>query len=240
MDIYDQKQFRRLLVENGIIVIDDGIFVYKSGFIGTAYINKEALAPLGADVVNNCLFSMAQNALDQGLNFRSDTKVVLIIGPAYGAISYPPLVAFYLRALFPNIKFITARTELDAQGNHFIPDKLKDLYVMADEYVITEDIVNKGTTIIEVSSLLPDTVNSVICLVDRDNNSAEKLIIEKFYPFLSIDMNQVDPRIDSSLLKSTKKINTVLGKGKIWVNEFGQPPYGDDVDFSTSSLFKQK
>ena len=237
MEVYSQKIFRQILSDNGVIATDD-IFVYKSGFIGTAYINKEALAPLGADVVNNCLCGMTQNALDNGLHFRSDTKVVLIIGPAYGAISYPPIVAFYLRALFPQIKFITARTELNSNGKHFIPEKLNPLFTMADEYIIVEDIVNKGTTITEVCALLPDAVNCVICLADRGNNSAEKLTIYNFYPFISVNMEQFDPRVDSSLLKSGKIINTVLGKGKMWVEEFGQPPYSDEVDFSSFKLFK--
>ncbi|MDP2090574.1 MAG: hypothetical protein Q8K30_03155 [Candidatus Gracilibacteria bacterium] len=237
MNIFNQKDFRNLLSENNIVVTE-GIFVYKSGFIGTAYINKEALAPLGADIVNSCLCSMTQNALDKELNFKPDTKTVLIIGPAYGAISYPPIVAFYLRALYPSVKFVTSRTEVDSYGRHFIPEKLNQLYVMADEYIIVEDIVNEGTTIREVSALLPDVVNSVICLVDRGNNNSKDLGIEKFYPFLSVDMESFDPRVNPSLLNSGKKINTVLGKGKIWVEQFGQPPYGENVDFSKFSLFK--
>lgn len=237
MEVYAQKKFKSILSENGVIATDD-IYVYKSGFIGDAYINKEALAPLGANVVSNCLCGMTQNALDHGLSFKSDTKTVLIIGPAYGAISYPPIVAFYLHALFPKIKFITARTELNTNGKHFIPEKLNSLFAMADEYIIVEDIVNEGTTIAEVKALLPDVVNSVICLADRGQNSAEKLGINNFYPFLSVKMDKFDPRMDCSLLKSGRKINTVLGKGKMWVEEFGQPPYSDDVNFSTFSLFK--
>ncbi len=237
MEVYNLKTFKQILADNAVIATDD-IYVYKSGFIGNAYINKEALAPLGANVVSNCLCGMTQNALDNGLSFKSDTKNVLIIGPAYGAISYPPTVAFYLHALFPKIKFITARTELNSNGKHFIPEKLNPLFVMADEFIIVEDIVNQGTTIHEVVALLPDLVNSVICLADRGNNVAKDLGINNFYPFLSVEMEQFDPRVNPSLLNSGRQINTVLGKGKMWVEAFGQPPYGDDVDFSTFSLFK--
>ena len=236
MNIFDYKHFKKLLVENEIVVTDAGIFVYKSGFIGDVYINKEALALLGADVVNNCLISMTHNALYEGLSFSKDTKTVLLIGPAYGAIAYPPIVAFYLRSLFPDIKFLTARTQLDSNEKHYIPDKLKSLYDMADEYIIIEDIVNKGTTIKEVSLLLPKKVHSAMCLVDRGDNDAKELGIENFYPFLSIHMEMFDPRINPSLFDSGMKINTILGKGKTWVEQFGQPPYGSNVDFSAFPL----
>ncbi|MDD2871512.1 MAG: phosphoribosyltransferase family protein [Candidatus Gracilibacteria bacterium] len=181
---------------------------------------------------------MANQAISSFLSFDDEVKNVLVIGPANGAISYAPIVSSYLQKYFRTIKFRHGRTQLDKNDKHYIAEKHKALIDISDTFIIVEDIVNQGTTIKEVSAILPKQVNSVLCLVDRGNNSAENLGIEQFFPFLRVNMDQYDPRKNASLFESEMKINTTLGKGNIWVEQFGQPPYGDDVDFSTFSLLK--
>jgi orotate phosphoribosyltransferase len=233
----NSNDFKELLAMLNVVVTGN-IFVYKSGFIGTAYVNKEELALQGGPVINSCVISMAQNAYFKNMKFDPDVKTVLLIGPAYGAIGYPYPVSEYLSKYYPNIVFIPGRTQLDNKGNHYIPEKFKEKYFDCDEFIILEDIINAGTTIKEVSSLLPKRVHSTICLVDRGNNTATKLGIENFFPFISINMDMFDPRIDPSLFNSGLQINTELGKGKLWLEQLGLPPYSDDADFSAFSLFK--
>lgn len=238
MKLYSQNEFLALLAAWNIVV-ENEIFVYKSHKVGRAYINKDGLAKLGVIVVNNCLKSMTQNAIDNGLTFNSsEHKTVLIIGPAYGAIGYPPVVAEYLAESFPDTMFITGRTELDGNGKHYIPKKLQLLFDEADTYIIAEDIVNGGTTVREVSKLLSKKVHSVICLADRGKNTIESLGIDAFFPFIKVDMEEYDPRTNPLILNGNLKVNTELGKGKKWVKEFGQPPYTIGHDFSSFPILK--
>lgn len=241
MYLFSKNDFKNLLA-SWSVVVENEIFVYKSGKIGRAYINKDKLAHLGVQIVNNCLRSMTQNAIDNGLAFNPRKNVtVLVIGPAYGAIGYPSVVAEYLADNFPDTKFTTGRTQLDENGKHYIPEKLQLLYEEADTYVIAEDIVNEGTTVREVSKLLSKkVVHSVICLADRGDNYAETLGVESFFPFIRVDMEQYDPRVDSSLFNTTLEINTILGKGKMWVEQFGRPPYNEGTDFSSFPLFEDE
>jgi orotate phosphoribosyltransferase len=97
--VLDLEGFKDVLAAANAVV-EDAIFVYKHGTIGTAYVNKEALADLGASVVNSCLRGMAQNAIAQGLELSDfNGRRIGVIGPAYGAISYPPIVAMYLKKI---------------------------------------------------------------------------------------------------------------------------------------------
>lgn len=237
-EIYSQEEFKALLAVNNLVVTGE-IFVYKSGFIGEAYINKDDLALLGVKVINNCLRGAVNNAFLSFLNFDLNVKNVLVIGPAYGAIAYAPVVAEQLQDLYGDkITFRPARTQLDKDNKHYFHEKHANLISMSDTFIIIEDIVNEGTTIREVSALLPKQVHSAICLVDRGENTPNGLGIGEFYPFLSVDMNSTDPRVDPSLFDSGMKINTVLGKGKLWVEMFGKPPYAPGTDFSCFSLLK--
>jgi len=216
-------------------VVDNGHFVYKAGTHGSAYINKEKFPFLGALNLEKILIEAAENAARNGLDFKGDASVG-VIGPAMGATPYPLTLAIAFEKLFPGTKFFPARTELepdrDGKKIHLIPDKLAADYRNRD-FIIFEDIVNNGTTIREVTKLFSGIarVKAAICIADRGGQTAGSLGISEYYPWLRVDMTQYDAK-DCPICAQGTPINTILGKGKVWVNLFGQPPYPEDKDFS--------
>ncbi len=236
------KQFTELLSRINCVKTGE-IFIYKSGFIGTAYVDKEELSKAGGSCLNQCLRGMIKAAIDNSMVLNANIKTIAVIGPAYGAINYAPVVAEYLEEHFPlDIVCIPTRTQLDADGNHMIPSKLYPVYENADCLLIAEDVANGGTTIKEVNNLVvklfEKRVDIAMCLVHRGKNTVSSLGIGQFFPFLDIDMQMFDPRVDPSIFDSGMKINVDLGKGAKWVEEFGEPPYEKGADFSGFSLFK--
>jgi orotate phosphoribosyltransferase len=216
-------------------VIDNDHFVYKAGTHGAAYINKERFPFLGARNLENILIEVAQNAVRNGLDLSGETSVG-IIGPAMGATPYPLTLAIAFEKLLPGLLFFPARTELetdrDGKRTHIIPEKLAADYKDSC-FIIFEDIVNNGTTIREVNQLFSKIgrVKAAICIVDRGGQNSQSLGVSQYYPWLRVDMTQYDAK-DCPLCKSGTRVNTVLGKGKVWINLFGQPPYAADKDFS--------
>jgi orotate phosphoribosyltransferase len=216
-------------------VIDNDHFVYKAGTHGSAYINKERFPFLGARNLEKILFEVAESAVRNGLDLRGE-KSVGIIGPAMGATPYPLTIAVALEKIFPDTVFFPARTELetdkDGKRTHMIPDKLAADY-KGKSFIIFEDIVNNGTTIREVSELFSHIgkVLAAFCIIDRGGQNTQSLGIPAYYPWLRVDMSQYDAK-DCPLCKSGTPVNTVLGKGKVWANLFGQPPYPPGRDFS--------
>lgn len=230
-----KEEFEKLLEEIHAIVTGQ-MFAYKANpTIGNAYINKERLPLLGGTRMNEILFSAVMNAEKEGLKFEATTKTVVVVGPAYGAINYAPIIAEMIEELY-DVRAIPTRTELDRTNDklHVIPEKLKGLYEEANEFIIIEDIVNGGTTIEQVRDLIRKHINetkkiSALCLVDRGkNNSSESMDIEAFYPFLKVDMKVYDPRTDEGiefLNNSGLVMNIQLGKGKQFIEKYGPGPY---------------
>jgi orotate phosphoribosyltransferase len=216
-------------------VVDNDHFVYKAGTHGSAYINKERFPFLGARNLENILIEVAQNAVRNGLDLGGETSIG-IIGPAMGATPYPLTLAIAFEKLFPELTFFPARTELetdrDGKRTHIIPEKLAADYKDSC-FIIFEDIVNNGTTIREVNELFSKIgrVKAALCIVDRGGQNCQTLGVSQYYPWLRVDMTQYDAR-DCPLCKRGTPVNTVLGKGKVWTNLFGQPPYPADKDFS--------
>ncbi len=246
------KDPKKILAESGAIISGDH-FVYKAGTHGEAYINKEKFAMMGALKLKEVI----DNAASAIIRFNSSDKEVGIAGPAMGAITYALTMAVALeeyyelqkvkddltlngkttRNFYPEL-FFPARTELkeDSTGKriHVIPEKLKADYE-GKSFIIFEDIVNNGTTIREVKELLEKEVNAriigVICIADRGGQTAKSLGVEQYSPLMRVNMAQ-HKAIECPLCAKGVPINTVLGKGKNWVNLFGQPPYKSGTDFS--------
>jgi len=208
-------------------LIDGDHFVYKAGTHGAAYINKEKFPFVGALNLTRLIGEVATKAVNQGLNLGG-AKSVGIIGPAMGAIPYSLTLAEAFEKLISGVIFFPARTELKEgeTGNkiHVIPDKQKDLY-RNSIFVISEDITNNGTTIREVRKLFESELGvrvvAAVCFVDRGGQTANSLGIDQYFPLLRVDMEQRDVRKHQCpLCKEGKPINTVLGKGKRWVELF--------------------
>jgi orotate phosphoribosyltransferase len=216
-------------------VVDNDHFVYKAGTHGSGYINKERFPFLGARNLEKILSEVAENAVRNGLDLTGE-KSVGIIGPAMGATPYPLTIAIAFEKLFPDIIFFPARTELETDANgkrtHIIPEKLAADY-KSRSFIIFEDIVNNGTTIREVNELFSKIgkVRAALCIVDRGGQDTQSLGITEYYPWLRVNMEQHDAK-DCPLCRNSVPVNTVLGKGKVWVNLFGQPPYPADRNFS--------
>jgi orotate phosphoribosyltransferase len=232
-----KKKFKKIL-ENIDSIVTNQIFAYKAeNTVGNAYINKEKLAELGATTVNDILKSVVKNALKKGFNLEKHTNTVLVIGPAYGAINYASIVAQAIeKQTKGKVKAIASRTELDRTNDklHVIPDKLMEIYKMADEIIIIEDIVNAGSTIIQVRDIVKEKISadikiSAFSLVDRGtNNTNKKLAIKSFYPFLKVDMKVYNLTTEEGINFINNcgyKMNTSLGKGKGFVEKYGEGPY---------------
>lgn len=218
-----------------------GHFVYKAGHNhGNLYINKERFPDMGARKLVELIRQVGINALDSGLDFGSAKKIG-IIGPAYGAIPFSLTLAAYLEEQRPDILFFPARTQLvkDSKGKeyHIIPEKLQKDY-QNGTFILHEDIVNKGTTMREVKILFKHAVSANIiaatCFADRGGQTAESLGIKQYYPYFAKKLEQHDIREKPCpQCQAGIPITTDLGKGKRWVAMFGQPPYPEDMDFST-------
>ena len=220
-------------------VVEDH-FVFKAGFMhGNLYINKEVFSFLGALNLIELIKKMVNNAVRQGLQF-GNAKEIGVIGPAYGAIPFALTVAGFLEGHFPKIKFFPARTELkDKNGRkvHYLPDKLIKNY-LGKVFIGIEDIVNNGTTGREVKNVFikqaSAKVSTFLCFVNRSDQTAETLGIDSFYPLMNPTLEQYDVRTGQCpLCAAGIPINVELGKGAEWVKMFGQPPYSQNIDFSS-------
>lgn len=228
----NKKDVKAMLLSKKAVVTGDH-FVYKKGTHGSDYIDKEAFVDLGARNLSSIIRFVGLNAirhLDIG-----EEKEIGVIGPAYGAIPFALTLADFFEFFF-GIKFFPARTELTDKKVHIIPEKLRSSY-KKKAFIIFEDIVNNGTTTREVKALFEQQVSARIiaasCFVDRGGQTAGTLGISQYYPMLRVDMEQVDVREETcSLCEQGVPINIELGKGKRWVEMFGQPPYPKGKDFS--------
>ena len=215
-----------------------GHFVYKSWFHGPGYINKEKFAMLNIKKLDNILVTMVGNAVILGGVSFKPGKVVTVIGPAYGAIGYAHPVALTLSGYFPETIFRPGRTQLDDKGKHYIPEKLIDNYLDTDILVAVEDVVNKGTTIREINLLFQKILgigfSTALAIANRGGQTDESMGLLEYHPLFDINMAQFDPRVSEELEEINKlpEINTVLGKGKGWIEMFGRGPYPADRDFS--------
>ena len=239
-----------ILAKSAAMISNDH-FVYKALHNhGGAYIDKEKFAEVGSSNQVEMINKVGSNALGKGLKFPGEEGLkypkVLEIGvlaPAYGALFLPLTLGAYFENVTHNIKFFPARSELRPDPKdankfiHVIPDKRKSYYE-GKGFIIFEDIINEGTTVREVKKLFQNEVGgnvfAAVCFVDRGGQTAETLGVEQYYPLKRIDMTQFDVRSDEGcpLCKAGKPINTILGKGKAWVEMFGQPPYPPGKDFS--------
>lgn len=220
--------------------IRSGHLVYNGGEHGTYYIDKERFCLAFAGTLQTVIEQAAVNAIRGGL-FVKGERSVGVIGPAFGAIPYAFSLACVLEKYIYGVRFFSAHTELEVKYSgrkmHVIPRKLLGMYE-GKSFIILKDIVNAGTTIKEVSQLLrveaKAQVLAAICLVDRGGQTAESLGIEKYFPLHRVKMEKHDPRsLDGCpLCKAGMPITLDLGKGKEWVNLFGQPPYPENQDFS--------
>ena len=221
-------------------IVKNSHFVYKAGTHGGVYINKEMFVLAGARKIQGCLSNLGMRAWREGLNLTAYEEVV-IVGPAKGAIGYAPLLAFNLETYHHNvikhpITCIFSRTDLDENGSHIIPDKLLETYG-GRPCILIEDIVNNGITIREVAGVIRKRTGAKIIaalgLVDRSEkgHTAEGLGVPFYLPYSQMPMPQFEPS-ECPLCAEGVPINTMLGKGKKWVDLFGQPTYAQGTDFS--------
>jgi hypothetical protein len=208
------------------------------------YIDKERFSETGATDMVQLIEGAGENALQQGLILPdlSDAPEIGVIAPAYGALMYPLVLAAYLEKMTGR-KFFPARTEAFPDPTN--PDKLihrvpkkRLAYYRGKYYILFDDIVNNGTTYHEVKPLFESEevdghVFAGICVYDRGNQTAESLNVGQYFPFRRGFMKQHDLKLEPCPdCQKGIPIDTVLGKGKAWVNMFGQPPYPPDMDFS--------
>lgn len=246
----DPEYVKSLLFRAHVYV--KGLFIYKSGMFGHIYMDKECLADLGGSEMEYLLKGVAEKAfLDEEMSFSENTKIVTVIGPSYGASGYPISVCAYLENAFREWKIIfrPGKTQLvknDATGKdrHYFPDKLIERYADSDAFMITEDIINSGTTVREVGALVREifgrSIKHVFCIGNRGGQTAQSIGTERLYALVDEKINQYDPRTSEGLeiLNNSGEINTKLGKGKLWVDLFGQPPYPAGTDFSAFGFEK--
>ena len=227
-----------------VAAFSQGHFVYKSGLHGDKYIDKERLGKLGGIKMHRILTEVAKNAVyNNGLDFEAKTNI-LVVCPAYGAIHYSMPICLYLEEFFQrkNVIFRPGRTQIlekqDGSKEHYFPEKLIDIYAESDEFVVVEDIVNMGSTIREVNALTLKTfgkpVTRAFSIVSRGGQTAKSMGLKEYHPLLDVLLPQYDPRTHEGLAMVNKlgMINTKLGKGKGWVEMFGQPLYAKGKDFS--------
>lgn len=222
----------------GAQAIMRGHFVYKSGKHGPLYIDKLRFGEIGVEHLHTIINAVVDNAVVfGGLDFPEGITV-RVVGPAYGAIGYALPVALRLADLFPMTKFVVGFTQLDENGKQSLPQKLVDLYAGTDMFVLIDDIVNSGTTVREVGTLLRRYFGKGIthCLsaVSRGGQKSDGLNVETFNPLIDVIFAQYDPRMPEELaeINELPAIDTILGKGKMWIDLFGPGPYEPGTDFS--------
>lgn len=220
--------------------VAEGHFVYKALHNhGAGYIDKDMFPFIGGQNLVELLEAEAENALDAGLNLSVYKEAVLIL-PAYGAIKYGlPIAAYLEKKTGTRIFVVETEVERDGTGKryHVIPDNIKKR-IKGLPVFSKEDIVNAGTTLREIHTLIKRELDvdifAALSTIDRGGQTAESLGISSYYPFMRIDMTQYDVRSPGGCLLCQKgiPINIDLGKGEGWVKKFGQPPYPPDMDFS--------
>jgi orotate phosphoribosyltransferase len=216
-----------------------GHFVYKALHNhGAGYIDKDKFPLIGASNFSDVLEATAERALLMGLDLSSSKKFGLLL-PAYGAIKMGLTAAAYLeRRTGTQIIVFETEVERDEKGKryHIIPDNTKKM-IMDIPLLGFEDIVNAGTTLREINDLawkeLMARIKAALSIIDRGGQNTRTLGIDGYYPYMRINMEQHDVREKvCPLCAAGIPIDTELGKGRGWVEMFGQPPYPPDMDFS--------
>ncbi len=128
--------------------------------------------------------------------------------------------------------------ETDVAGKkvHVIPEKFHVAY-QGKPFIIVEDIVNNGTTIREGKAVCVKQVDgeviAALSIAERGGQTTESLGVPQFFPLMRVNMVQYDvKKAVCPLCEAGIPINTILGKGKRWIELFGQPPYNPRADFS--------
>ncbi len=219
--------------------VAEGHFVYKRRYMhGKAYIDKDQFPFIGAQNLVEILEAEVEEALRMGLEL-GDYREVALLTPAYGAIKLGlPTAACLEKRTGKRILVVETEVERDENGKryHIIPENQKKR-IFGLPVIGKEDIVNNGTTLLELKGLvereLQSEVIAAMCIVDRGGQTTETLGIRGFYPYKRLDMTQYDVREEGCpLCREGVPINTDLGKGVEWIKMFGQPPYPPDMDFS--------
>ncbi len=231
---------KKLLFQSEAVISGEH-FVYKSGKHGSDYIDKERFSFIGATELVAIIEEIGRKAEESGMKIEL-SSMTGIIGPAEGAVLFPLTLAKYFesrirtqKGFFHDVKYFPAKTSVNSDGYHYIKEKLISYYY-GKNFIIFEDIVNGGTTIREVCHLLRNKLNAkvlaALCFIDRGGQTAASLGIPQYFPGLRMNMSQYSAK-ECPLCKKGVPINSHLGKGKKWIDLFGQPPYDPKTDFSS-------
>lgn len=229
----------KMLESTGAVA--EGHFVYKlMNMHGFAYIDKDRFPLVGAFNYCQILEAEADKAVDEGLgDLLSGIKKVALVVPAYGAIKQGlPLAAQIERRTGTRVIVFETEVERDGDGKryHVIPENMREM-VGGLPIIGADDITNNGKTNEELKPLIKKVLDSeliaFLATVDRGGQTAESLGLRGYFPYLRIQMDQHDCKIGPCpKCLAGVPINTDLGKGRIWVDKFGQPPYPSDMNFS--------
>lgn len=229
-----KSPFEKTLAEINAILLNQ-IFVYeKPNLVGNTYIGKKHIVKLGATKLNNIIRSIVSYASLSGFKLEKTTRKVTVIGSACDSISHTPLIAEAIESYDSHITAFATRTELDRDNDkiHVIPSKLMEIYADADEFIIIKSLVGNDTTVSQIISILkekfPDKEISVFALFNTGNYSAEKLKIKTLFSLLEVDIKVYDITTEEGiefLNNSGLVMNTQLGKGKAFIEEYGEGPY---------------
>ena len=187
-----KEEIARLLIENNALQFSLGKpFHYASGLSGPLYCDNRRLLSI-VDARGQIIRAFAKTIKNSGASFD------LVAGLATGGIPYGVLIADYLKK-----PFIYIRKKVKGYG---IKRKVEGLWNKGDQIIVIEDLVNQGTSLVEMASLAREEgmkVNSCFCIVDYQMRKARDCLEKEKYTLYSLTDFQTI--IDQAL--SLKKIN---------------------------------
>lgn len=150
-----------------------GDFTLKSGAKSEYYID------LRESTFDHDLFHEIVELIRKELE-KKDIRVgcnkIAIAGVPYGVVPIAAAVAFVMK-----LPYFPVRKEAKPYGNTQVSDQLKD-----HEFVLIEDVMSSGSSIIETIKKLEDRkISTVIVVADREAGGTEN--IKAQYPDISVE-----------------------------------------------------
>lgn len=210
-------------------VIDGDHFVYTSGQHGSAYVNKDNL--LKDPEISWWLMKILADWVRQ----EYADSIDIVIGPVQaGSIVAHDLAERLNKASSIAEQYVAGSPRrqgrplsvyADKDGDDFVIKRGFDKDIPGKDVLIAEDILTTGSTVQKVIRRvreLDGRVLGVVALCNRGDVTAEALEVQKLFSLMDVSMAKYD-RAACPLCRDHVPINTVLGHGRAYVAEHGQP-----------------
>ena len=211
----DNQAIMQILIDVGAIITNSHI-VYTSGRHGSAYINKDALY-LHTEMTSKLCKLMAEE-------YDAD-QVDVVVGPVIGGVVLSQWLAHHLNARRSSGETLSIYAGKEGEGadKQFIIKRGYESHIPNKNVVVVEDLLVTGGSALKVVEYVKSLKGKVLGLSALGNRGGVKPEDVGNVPIKALINISLDswPEEECPLCKEKVPINTVVGKGKAFLQKRG-------------------